>query len=207
MSEEKQTPQQPRKKPGEDKKPSLWQRLGEGERKLVMRLSVILLLGLTLMYAAGLWGDSDSGGNDGALNAPREEEITLAASEDDLEAKLLRILSAIEGAGQVEVALSYRESGSAEYARNSDVSSSVSDETDRDKGAQSTSEQRSESSELAEINSQPVLVKESMPLLNGAVIVAEGARDAKICEQLYQAAHTLTGLPLHRIQVLPAQQK
>jgi stage III sporulation protein AG len=130
-------------------------------------------------------------------------EPTLPPSEEDLEAKLLRILSAVEGAGQVQVALNYSESASAEYVQNSDITESNSKET-FDTGNATQSTQKTASLKLAEINAAPVKVKEYMPKLSGAVIVAEGANDALVREQLYKAARVLLGLPAHRIVVVKA---
>lgn len=184
--------------------PSWWGRLGEKERKLVLRVSGILVLGMALMGGAGLLPSSSPATGSNQEAASRIPEPSIATSEEDLEAKLLRILSAVEGAGQVQVALSFSESASAEYVLNSDITENTSEETD-DKGSVSISSQRSESLKLAEINATPVLVREYMPRLSGAVIVAEGADDPLIRERLHKATRILLGLPAHRIIVLKSE--
>lgn len=196
--------EQERKQTSESKKgwTARWQALGNKERKLILKLSVILLAGLTLMYIAGIWGEQPSHqpltAEDGGTVEPR---ATMTATEEDLEAKLLRILAAVEGAGEVQVALSFRESATAEYVINNETSQSTSEENEEG-GKLVVSEQASQSQTLAEIDSQPVLIKETMPLLCGAVIVAAGADDPAVRENLYKAARTLLGLPGHRIEVL-----
>lgn len=183
--------------------PAWWARLGEKERKLIVRVTAILLLGLALMYGAGFGGGGGQGGADNQ-SLPRAPEAAISATEEDLESKLLRILSAVEGAGKVQVALSFRESSTAEYAFDSELTENSSEETD-DKGGVSNSSQHSESLKLAEINSAPVLVKETMPRLSGAVIVAEGAGDPYVREKLHKAARILLGLPANRIEVIKSE--
>lgn len=207
MAENKTPPQPPKDSWGRG--PAWWARLGEKERKLIIRVCGILLLGLVLMYGAG-WGGGGVFGNGSAHSGAdnqaliRAPEAAISASEEDLEAKLLRILSAIEGAGKVQVALSFCESSTAEYAANSDLTENTSEETD-DKGGVSHSSQRSESIKLVEINAAPVLVKEAMPRLSGAVIVAAGAGDPYVREKLHKAARILLALPANRIEVLKSE--
>ncbi len=178
-----------------------WQRLNAADRKLLIRIMALAILGITLMYGSGFFSNeqADLATNNAAINSEQ------AAANDDMEAKLLRIIEAIDGVGNVEVALTYSQSSSYEYAINSQISTNISDDTSSDNQSISNANQSDQSLTIAEINSQPILLKENMPLLNGAVIVAAGAENILIREKIYLATQTLTGLTLNRIQVLAAE--
>ena len=182
-----------------------WRALSKADKHKISLLAIALLLGLVLMYLAGL------GDNMLPDTAPRPADTipvlplpTAGASEECLEARLTRILLAVAGAGQVSVALSYSESVASEFVINTQLTQSASEESGEDRPL-STSEQTSKIQTLAEINSAPVLVRQIMPQLNGAVIVAEGAYNPEIRAKLHHAARVLLDLPAHRIVVLPAQ--
>ncbi len=178
-----------------------WQRLNAADRKLFIRIMALAILGITLMYGSGFFNTEQ---DDLAVNTPIANSEQAIIS-DDMEAKLLRIIEAIDGVGAVEVALTYSQSSSYEYAVNSQTSTNISDDTDNDNQNISTANQSDQSLTIAEINSQPILLKENMPLVNGAVIVAVGAENSQIREKIYLATQTLTGLSLNRIQVLAAE--
>lgn len=50
---------------------------------------------------------------------------------------------------------------------------------------------------------QPVLKEELAPIVEGVIIVAEGARDVRIKRLLIDAVTTLLGIPAHRVLVIP----
>lgn len=181
-----------------------WQALSKAERKKISLLTAALILGLTLMYLADF-------GNDIPLIAtPTTEPLTATplpaprAAEEDLESKLTRILSEVNGVGQVSVALSFSEGMASEFVLNTQLTESSSEDTGEGVTL-STTEQASTSKTLAEIDSAPVLIRQIMPQVSGAVIAAEGAEDPATRAKLHRAARVLLDLPAHRIIVLPAQ--
>jgi len=180
---------------------SRFSNLNEKERKLFMRLAVILLLGIVLMNITSI-GDDKSDNN--SENTGSSTTKTVAdTQEEQLEAKLATILSAVKGAGQVAVAVRFSESESTEYLQDSDSTSTTTQEVTTD--SNSVSKETSDSEQLASANDEPVEVKKVMPQIAGVLVVAEGADNALICEQLSQAVQQLLGISANQVVVLPAE--
>lgn len=125
----------------------------------------------------------------------------------DLAKRLQRILSAIEGAGEVEVEVVLAAGTRNEYAVRENLTERRTQERDSSGGTRSTSE-TTKQEELAEVSvsgsaggDAPVVVVARQPEIAGVVVVAEGATDANVREQLSRAVHTLLGIPLHRVEV------
>jgi stage III sporulation protein AG len=114
-----------------------------------------------------------------------------------MEERLAGLLSQVEGAGQVKVMI-YADSSSEQIpAYNNEQ------DTRNDQSSNGTSSEISETRELAlSGDDTPVILKIIVPQIKGVVVVAEGANDLLIKEQLNTAVCTLLGIPEHRVQIL-----
>ena len=176
-------------RPDEEKnRPTLWGKLRSIPKKdkdLCIKLGICLLAGVLLMLL-GTAGhrqekpDAPASAEIGESNCHNEEAI--------LEEKLVNILSQVEGAGRVSVAVTLAEGAEAVYA------------TDND--SREATEQQERSSSLTEINDAPVLVKELFPKVQGAVVVAEGAGDPLVKERLCEAATSLLGIRSSQVAII-----
>lgn len=172
-------------------KAAIWNKLknlSDKDKKLLIKLAVCLLAGILLMSMAG--AKTTHKQETTALPSQANAE-NYAQQEAALEEKLVNILSQIDGAGTVSAAVTLAEGTEAVYA------------TDND-NRQDEQELQSKIS-LTEINNEPVLVKERLPRVQGAVIVAEGAADPLVKERLYQAAVSLLGLNYSQVAVIEKQ--
>jgi stage III sporulation protein AG len=166
----------------------LWQRLRKlnpKEKSLFFKLAVILLVGIVLMSLTG--GNKDESDNAGDT-ASEPVAQSYYSEEAALEAKLVAILAQVKGAGKVSVALTFEEGTESVYAEESNETLSE--------------DQTESSSALAEINDNPVLIKQRLPKVQGVVIVAEGAGDPLVKERLYEAARSLLGLTAAQIAII-----
>lgn len=149
-----------------------------------------------LVLAAGvlllLW----PGGTNSAANpAAAGEDAAMSAPEFDLEAlerKLEEILSRIDGAGEVSVALTVRDGVEWVYAADSTYSQD--------------GDSREERSETVVISTgsgteEVVPVQQRYPAFQGAVVVCEGGANPEIRLLVTQAVSALTGLGTDRISV------
>ncbi len=146
-------------------------------------------------------------GVDGAFvssDAARGEE---EAYRRGLVDRLKGILSAIDGAGEVNVEVALATSTRNEYAFRENVTERRTDEKDSSGGSRVTSESTKEE-ELAAASTfgsggggGPVVVVSRRPEIAGVVVVADGARDGAIRERLSRAVQTLLGVPAHRVEV------
>lgn len=91
---------------------------------------------------------------------------------NDLKIKLENILSQMNGVGKVEVLLTYSESSSISPLYNESTSSSTATSSDG-----TTTETKTESKEIfTNSTDEAVIEKYVMPKLEGAIVIAEGAR-------------------------------
>ena len=138
-----------------------------------------------------------SSGQPSGTNAPGQDiiryEQVLAASVQDA-------LATVKGAGQVHVTLSLRGGPGFLYAFNQTTRRQTTG------SGQSQSVDTTSQTTLATAGSAqtPVLTQETAPRVSGALIVASGATDPMVREELSQAAQALLDLPAYAIEVLPA---
>ena len=124
-------------------------------------------------------------------------------ASDSLEEKLEKILSKIQGVGEVKVCINYAESSEiiAMYNENSKIS--TTEETDTSGGTRKIEETNSEKDIIyKEENGEktPITQKIVQPKIEGAIITAKGANDISIKTDIIQAVEAVTGLATHKIQ-------
>lgn len=175
----------------------LWKGMPGKEKRLIITLLVVLLLGVVLIKTSG-W---DLGLGNNAVDADALPLPQSSTQSDKLEATLLGILTEIKGAGSVSIAIYYSESAEQVYARESETSTSQTNS----EGSTSTSQQLGET--LAIANDQPVSVKEYAARISGVVVVSSGAGDAVVKERLYQAVKSLLGLSADQIAIIEGEVK
>lgn len=124
--------------------------------------------------------------------------------EKEMEKKLVQNLQQMSGVGSVQVSVTFSSSLRSDYATNGSVNKKTTKESDKSGGVR-------ESTEVTENNqlvlpsgaSQPVIVMEERPTVAGILIIAEGARDAKVRENIHNAVRTLLDIPSSKIDVQP----
>ncbi len=117
-----------------------------------------------------------------------------------LAASVQSALSAVKGAGEVRVTLSLRGGPGWIYAFNQTTRS----QTTGSGSSQSVDTTNQTTLATAGSGQTPVLTQETAPKVVGALIVASGASNPVVREELSQAAEALLGLPAYAIEVLPA---
>lgn len=182
----------------------------EGKKKKLTtfeNLVIIVVVGVIIILAGGFFtrpGGSGKASGPQALEPDTGEKTWSQASgfngEDiimNLEERLSKLLSQVEGAGKVEVMI-YADSSSEMIPAYNDQLDSRSDEQTERKSLES-----SERRELAlSGDDKPVILKVEIPEIKGVVVVAEGADDFLIKQELNNAVCTLLGVPEHRVQIL-----
>ena len=123
-----------------------------------------------------------------------EEKKTAATSNNasayaaELEDKLENILSKIEGAGKVSVAISLESGAETVLATEITVTETVN------------------GTETVEtpiiINGETVVLKELYPKIAGVLIVAEGANSISVLSRIQQAAVSLLDININQIEIL-----
>ncbi|MBQ3199557.1 MAG: hypothetical protein IJB67_04265 [Firmicutes bacterium] len=180
-----------------------WAKLGlaDRERRRIPLLLAVLVLGLLLM-AVSSWAD----GGEQQEVPPQVEMSPAEGTEAALEAKLSQILSQIRGAGEVTVSVTFAQSGRTEYAVNASTTLRSTDEQDEQGGSRRTTEEtQADTLVLAEGNDNPVTVQQTMPQVQGVLVVAQGGDDPDVRRRLFDALTYLLAVPAHRIVICPAE--
>jgi len=114
---------------------------------------------------------------------------------------LEEILSQIDGAGKVKVSISLASQGSKTYASNL-----RNEKRESKEGAGANSKQTREETvvrDLAVTSGNHLLIEEKSPEVTGVLVVADGAGNSRVRENLTQAVATLLNIAPHKVTVMP----
>lgn len=133
----------------------------------------------------------------GEKETPAQAETQTASdmAERETETRMAEILSKVQGAGAVDVMLTYCRTEERTIAQDE-----VREESERD--GKFRVEQKTVLTEEKGGNTAPFILSENAPVIEGVVIVAEGGGDATVQAALHQAAEALCNVPAHKIAVL-----
>ncbi len=189
--------------------------------KALWLLGLVVVIGIGLMSladllrpAAGVPGAhvevAPSAGRAGTAGAASQGPTGGLSTVDELKAMLEedleRILSRVEGAGKVTVAV-FLEAG-ATYVYGYDTTESTQRTEERDASGGTRVVTQTDTIRTAVVvsqgaGSQPVVERVVLPRVRGVVVVASGAADARVKAVLSLAVQTLLGVPAHKVVVLP----
>lgn len=125
--------------------------------------------------------------------------------EQQLEDRVKKLLSTVEGVGKVDVMIVLR--SSEEKILRTDTSQSISETEEVDQDGSSRRASSSEQSETTVITGSgteggPIVEKEIKPEIEGIVVSAQGGDNAVIKEEISAALEALFHVPRHKIRVL-----
>lgn len=131
-------------------------------------------------------------------------------NEDDLEQKLEDILESINGVGKVKVLIKYSETSSVVAMYNETVSESTSKEEDGDGGSKDVKEVENKKEIVyteEDGENKPITEKVVMPIIEGAIVTAQGAGNTSVKTSIVSAMEAVTGLAVHKIQVFEMRRR
>jgi len=174
-----------------------------GNEKIVLALLLIIVLAVIFVYTD----------HNDELPALSEEQSLPTASapqnsseilllEKQLEERIALNLASIQGVGKTRVMVTFSSGLKKEYAVDRTVTKKTSKETAKEGGTRETVEE-TESTGLVMADSVPVVVVEYHPQIAGVLVIAQGAADPKIKEEIFQAVRTLLNIQPSKISVLP----
>lgn len=121
--------------------------------------------------------------------------------EDNLEKRLEKILGKIAGVGNVSVLLTYTESSTVVPIYNVNSSTSTIEEKDTSGGSRITETENMQKDIMMDSDSNVITEKIVLPIVEGAIITAQGASNANIKTNIIAAVEAVTGIATHKIQV------
>ena len=122
------------------------------------------------------------------------------------EEKLTKSLSRIEGAGEVEVLITLKES--EERVLEKDIPEQVSEtaETDAEGGSRTISERRQEEATVYTVNEAgqnvPYVSKVIQPVIEGVVVIAQGGDSEIVKQNIIETIQVLFGIEANKIRVV-----
>lgn len=167
----------------------------------------IIILIITVLIINNMWSSNKKQSTENETDNSKvlaQVESISGTGQQDLEEKLEDILETINGVGKVKVLIKYSESSTIVAMYNETNSESKTEENDGDGATKNVTESESKkeivySDENGE--SKPITEKVIMPVIEGAIITAQGASDANVKTSIVSAVEAVTGLAVHKIQV------
>ncbi len=127
------------------------------------------------------------------------------------EGKLKEALSQIEGAGEVEVLITLKESETRILEKDIPEETSETIETDAEGGNRTISEKRMEETTIYTINEEgqnvPYVSKIIQPVVEGVVVIAQGGDSAIVKQNIIEAIQVLFGVDTNKIRVVKMKTK
>lgn len=167
------------------------------KKKIQYLIAILIVIVILAIYFA-------SAGKEQPIIETQEPSLAAAGqNEDSLEQKLKNILSRIEGAGEVEVMITYETGTEIVPAISVDTQTTTKTDT-RDNGTSTTDSQNTQS-EIVTINgsggSSALVLKEKSPIVKGVIVVAKGADDITVKLNLLKAVQTILNVGSHQVDV------
>lgn len=175
--------------------------------KTTTNLVILLCLGISLIIV----GDFYKNLTQNKVSKDIIEEQTEAKSSDSdyvsqLENELNIILSKIQSAGRVSVMITLNSSSELIPAKDKSSSNRIIDEKDTEGGTRITNEINTDDKVVFQNKegggSLPLVLKEMKPKIQGVIVVADGAKDAKVKLKLSKAVQTVLNVPAYKVTVL-----
>lgn len=173
-------------------------------KKIENLVFLIIVLIVVVLAMKNIWK------NDNRKVQEKEKEtdsVSVLAKENnqnELEKKLEKILSTIKNSGNVEVFINYSESSTNIPLYDETITTSDTEEGDSSgenrKTVQTETQKEVVFSEETG-NKVPVTSKTTMPIIQGAIITADGANNASVKNNIITAVQAVTGLSVDKIQV------
>ena len=175
-------------------------------------LLVVVVAGVLLMFVGRLIVPDDADTPLHEAHVPTTVYTPTATAQPsdarDMEERLEAFFSLVEGAGTVRVMLGFSTMTETVFAVDTTANESLTREVDAQGGTRDTQQSnQSQQTVLVPGNggTQPLVLRETIPTVEGIVIIAQGGNDAHVRASLTRAAQAMLGLDAHRIQVLAMQ--
>jgi stage III sporulation protein AG len=181
---------------------------GQNKNKLIENTVIVIIIGIIIIIAGGtLFGGKKSEDKKPVQTAEVTQKTdTEYSTATDTEKKLKYLLSQVQGAGKVDVMITYSTSSEEIVAYDTKNNKSSTEENDNQGGKRIVSEEETQSTIAYEENGdgkkEPVILKKIEPEIRGVLVVAEGASSITVRERLINAVTVALDIPVHRVEVV-----
>ena len=184
---------------------------GKDKKKQIENIVVfIIILIVTVLIINNMWFGDEKESEENTIDTSKVLAKTDSSQQDNLEDNLEDILASINGVGKVKVLIKYSESSTVVAMYNETISESTTKESDGDGGSKDVKETENKK-EIAYTDedgtNKPITEKVVMPVIEGAIVTAQGAGNANVKASIVSAVEAVTGLAVHKIQVFEMSSK
>lgn len=186
--------------------------------KTVMNLMALFCIGIIFIIVANFFKDLNGGPKSYTDSGSPEKATAVSVGSADLksadpngdyaknlEYQLSDILSKINNAGDVSVMITLKSGSEIVPAKDETVADKITDEKDTSGGTRTINETNTADKVVFQNQtggeSKPLIVKQINPEIKGVIVVAEGAKDAKVKLLISQAVQTVLDVPAYRVTV------
>jgi len=208
---------------------SLWERfsaiwprnrnvsLNQNQTRLILTLGGLAVIGISLLLISSLFTGSRVSQPPVPKETPKVDAKgansaypSIVETETMIESRLEEVLHQVVGVGSVTVRVTLAAGPDYQYTMNHSTAKKTVEEKDRVGGSRLTTEVNDDGQlvlvHLSQYGGeQPVIERELRPEVDGVLVVAEGAGNALIREQLTRAVETVLHVPAYKVSVLPKE--
>jgi len=182
---------------------------GQDKKKLIENTAIVIIIGIILIIAgSALFSGKPQAAKQEPIKTSGSEEVTgqNISGGDITETRLRTLLSQIQGAGRVDVMITYSAVGENIPAYDTSKKSSKTDEKDSGGGTRNIIEEDNQNTVVYEDSptggKTPVILKKLGPEIKGVLVVAEGADSVIVRERIMNAVKVVLDIPAHRVEVV-----
>lgn len=180
---------------------------GNNKKKIENLVALIIVLIITIIlinYILKSDNKKEIKDNKLANTVLASNEFKDENNNNDMQKQLEIILSTIKGVGKVNVYISYSESSKTIAMYDEKTTTSSTEETDSSGGLRNTTSTQVQKDVIfseKDGSQVPMTQKIIMPTIEGAIITAQGAKNANVKTNIVNAVKSATGLSIDKIQV------
>lgn len=177
-----------------------------GNRKLINNLFMILMITIVLLLLLNKATSYNQKDKSTVIKEGNEEYTNIVESDYSifLENKLVKILSQLNGVGDVHVMITLEDSLEKVPAMNQTKTIETTNEIDSEGGKREIIRE-DETTQIVNLSNDVVILKEVKPNIKGVIVVAEGAENPVILENIYEAVKTVLGISANKVQVFSSK--
>lgn len=172
------------------------------ENKKLINYIIVLLVSsiLILVFIRGIYPKNKKNIDQVIKKDPDEYNIEVDNYENVIEKKLVNILKKLEGVGDVDVMLTLEDSIEKVPASNTTTTKESTKETDSEGGIREVIRE-DKSKQLLNMSDDIMVLKEINPNIKGVIVIAKGAENPIVLENIYLAVQTVLGLSSNKVEV------
>lgn len=171
------------------------------KKKIYSLLSLTVVCGICLIAMSGLNLDQEDNSESKSSSNEISEDLSQITNDLSLESKLKNILSQIEGAGEIDVMITFESSEEIQPAYNSNSTTEKTEEKDAQGGERTVTTSTENKTMITGGSNDPIVIKTTEPKIKGVIVVSSGASDQVVKQNLYSAVQTALQVSGHQVEI------